>query len=168
MCECMWVWFMGWEGVYNTHTTEVYNRWGLVVRLNGKELASGCTLCVREVWEWLGNVECYTMNAECDGLFLSRCQWLNFCTINFILAFPSRNVNCASIFHLPTHLMLDTASLLLSAAIVDRQEKKVHCLKHTLFVFVCYWGAVRIHIHAVVKPFRRPPPLKITSKVGPN
>lgn len=42
---------------------------------------------------------------------------------NFILC--HRNVNCADLFRLPAHMILDYASLLLSAAAVDREEKKV-------------------------------------------
>lgn len=37
-----------------------------------------------------------------------------------------RSFNCLDLFSLPAHMILDYASLLLSAAAVDREEKKVY------------------------------------------
>ena len=42
-----------------------------------------------------------------------------------VLFFSYRGVNCVQLFNLPAHMILDFASLLLSAAAVDREEKKV-------------------------------------------
>lgn len=47
--------------------------------------------------------------------------------------FLHRGVECESVFDLPNHMMLDVASLLLSAAAIDRQDKDVS----TRLIFAC-------------------------------
>ena len=45
--------------------------------------------------------------------------------MSYVPLFSCSDIDCVDMFSLPDHMMLDLASLLLSAAAVDREGKKV-------------------------------------------